>query len=426
MTIHRLNPDEHDWLSAQTTQKAFSILAGARPEMEPGGVARAVGGCVRNALNDVAVDDVDIATILPPEEAAAAFEAAGVKVVPTGIAHGTLTAVIEGTAFEVTTLRRDVETDGRRAVIAYTEDWAEDSERRDFRLNAIYCDAGGVLMDPQGGIADALSGRIRFIGDADTRIREDYLRILRFFRFHAWYGEGELDADGVAACAAQARGLKELSAERVWREVKKLLGAPDPAPVLIAMHKAGVLDPVLQEAWAFDLIGALVTKEAEEGWEAEPLVRLAALIPRLPDVVDRVARRLKLSNAERNRLEAWVGVSVNPRLLLGQTDESLAERTYGLDRPALVDRARLAWAVDAAEGETPEDQWRALIGFLTSWAPPVFPVSGNDLIGAGIAQGRQVGVTLKALEALWVRGGFKAGKDQLLQAAPLFASRLSN
>ncbi len=414
----RLDPAAHAWMSAGPARRVVEALEAARPAS-----ARFVGGCVRNALLGAPVDDVDVATPLTPDEVVRAVEAAGLHPVPTGVEHGTVTVVADHVGVEVTTLRRDVETDGRRAVIAFTDDWVEDSARRDFRLNAIYADPDGALFDPQDGLADIAAGRVVFIGDAETRIREDYLRILRFFRFHAWYGKGDLDAVGLAACGAQAGGMTRLSVERVWKELKKLLAAPDPRAALAAMAEAGVTEQTLPEAVALDLIGALVDMERAEGWAADPLLRVEALIPRLEITAARVRRRLKLSNAEAARLSAWSTSAVNPRLLVGRDSDTLAKTLYAADVQAVLDRARLAWAIDAAQGETPAADWRALIADVAAWERPVFPVTGDDLHAAGVPKGPQMGAALKALEALWVKGGFSAGKDQLLAAVPVVLRR---
>lgn len=414
----RLDPTEHAWMTRPEVRAALGALEAAWPTDKPAPAARFVGGCVRNAVLGQHVDDIDVATPLAPEAVIAALEAAGVKAVPTGVEHGTVTAVHEGRPVEITTLRRDVETDGRRAVVAYTEDWVEDSARRDFRLNAIYADPDGALFDPQNGLADAAAGRIVFIGEPEERIREDYLRILRFFRFRAWYGEGPADADGLAACKALAREMRRLSVERVWHELKKLLAAPDPIEALGEMAAADALEQVLPEAIALDLVSALVAHEGREGWAPDPMLRLAALVPRMELVAARVRRRLKLSNAEGDRLVAWARQDLNPRLLVGRAEDQLAAALYPVDRQAALDRARLAWAIDAAQGEAPVEDWRALIAFMESWEPPAFPVTGEDVLAAGVPAGPPVGAALKALEALWVRGGFKPSREQLLAALP--------
>lgn len=417
----RLDPAAHPWMTRREVAAVAAALAAAWPKDKPGPAGRFVGGCVRDAILGRPVGDIDIATPLTPEQVIEALHAAGLKAAPTGVEHGTVTAVANGFPVEVTTLRRDVETDGRRAVVAFTEDWTEDSERRDFRLNAIYADPDGTLFDPQGGVADAHAGRIVFIGDAEMRIREDYLRILRFFRFRAWFGRGEADAVALAACKAQVKGMRTLSVERIWKELKKLLAAPDPVPSLTDMAAAGVLEQTLPEAFALDLIGGLVALEKREGWTADAMLRLEALAPPLELIAMKLRRRLKLSNAEGDRLSAWARLELKPRTLLDRPESYLATALYPVDRQAALDRARLAWAFDSAKDELDEPvvaAWRKLVGFMETWERPVFPVSGEDVMAAGIPKGPPVGAALKALEALWLKGGFKATREQLLAALP--------
>ena len=291
------------WLTGPATVAVFDALeAAGGPDC-----ARFVGGSVRNALVGRPVDDFDIATRLKPEETMAALKRAGIKVVPTGLAHGTVTAVSGKKPYEITTLRRDVETDGRRAVVAFTDDWAEDAARRDFRLNALYADQTGAIFDPTGqGVADALSGRVVFVGDPRTRIEEDYLRILRFFRFYAWYGRSTPDSEGLAACTAHAEGLTRLSAERVSKELLKLLAAPDPRPAVHAMAQAGVLLrllPAVADLTAFDAICAA---------SDDAVLRLSALLPDDPAVVAEIARGLRLSKAVERRLVEGAAGPLDP------------------------------------------------------------------------------------------------------------------
>jgi poly(A) polymerase len=412
----RLDPETHPWMTRAEVRAVIAALETAWDGDGP--AARFVGGCVRDAVMGRAVCDIDLATPLPPEAVVAALKAGALKSVPTGLAHGTVTAIADGFPVEVTTLRRDVETDGRRAVVAFTQDWVEDSARRDFRLNAIYADPDGTLFDPQGGIEDARAGRVVFVGDPETRIREDYLRILRFFRFRAWCGREPADAAGLAACQALAKDMRALSVERVWKELKKLLGAPDPGPALQDMAETGVLEQILPEAIAIDLAKALFALEGREGWAPDPMLRLAALMPRMELVAARARRRLKMSNAEADRLLAWARLDQNPRLLVGRDPPDLAAALYPLDLAAVLDRARLAWALDGAGAPEPaaDDDWRALIDFIEAWERPEFPVSGDDVIAAGVPKGPPVGAAIKALEALWARGGFKASREQLLAA----------
>ncbi|MDZ4362775.1 CCA tRNA nucleotidyltransferase, partial [Brevundimonas sp.] len=285
------------WLTDPATRAVMQALTAA------GGpdCARFVGGCVRNALIERPVDDIDIATRLLPQDVMAALAEAGLRAVPTGLAHGTVTAVSGGKGFEITTLRRDVSTDGRNATVAFTDDWAEDAARRDFRLNALYADADGTVFDPTGqGVADALAGRIVFVGDPHTRIREDYLRILRFFRFMAWYGRGQPDAAALTACADLASGMGRLSVERVSKELLKLLAAPDPVASVQAMAQAGVLAVILPEARLDDRFAAMT------GITEDAVLRLSVLLPADAEAASQVAARLRMPNAVRDRLAAAV------------------------------------------------------------------------------------------------------------------------
>ena len=287
------------WMTLPSTQAVIAALEAKGFA----GCARFVGGCVRNTLLKAEVDDIDIATTLTPDQVTEALEAAGIKVVPTGVDHGTVTAVADGRPYEVTTLRRDVSTDGRRAVVAFTKSWEEDAQRRDFRLNALYADGEGRLFDPTGqGIADCMAGRIVFVGDAMTRIREDYLRILRWFRFHAWYGKGEPDQSALTACKALKGMLSGRAAERTQKELLKLLGAEDPRAALRLMAATSVLSAVLPQVKALTRFETLVAIQTEQLFETDAELRLAALLPDDPIVARDTAERLRLSNALKDRL----------------------------------------------------------------------------------------------------------------------------
>jgi len=357
------------------------------------GSARFVGGCVRNTLMGRPVDDIDIATQLTPDRVLDALGAAGIRAIPTGIEHGTVTAVCEGRPFEITTLRRDVETDGRRAVVAFTEDWAEDAARRDFRLNALYAEPDGTLHDPTGGgLEDAAHGRVIFIGDADQRLVEDYLRILRFFRFNAWYGAG-IDADGLAACARQKRGLEKIAAERTWKELRKLLAAPAPHEAVKAMAAAGVLEVILPMA---SVGGALGLAEART---TDPMTRLIALLPRDPEVATAVSRSLRLSNREAERLRAWASVDVPDG-----SPEGLRALAYRFGKEAVL---------DLLAGSAEEPAYEDARAHLESWEVPVLPVRGQDLLDRGFS-GPEIGAALKGLEDWWVDQDFQPGREALL------------
>ena len=272
-----------------------------------GGEGRVAGGAVRNSLMVLPVADVDIATTLRPEAVIERAKAAGIKAVPTGIEHGTVTLVIDGKPFEVTTLRRDIATDGRHAEVAFGTDWQTDAERRDLTINALYAAADGTVIDLVDGLPDIESCAVRFIGDAATRIAEDHLRILRFFRFFALYGSGRPDAEGLKACARAKGSLAKLSAERVWAETKKLLAAPDPGRALLWMRQAGVLTEILPETekWGIDAIPGLIEAEKAFGWAPDALLRLAAMVPADRERLKALSERLRLSKAEAGVLDQW-------------------------------------------------------------------------------------------------------------------------
>jgi poly(A) polymerase len=354
------------------------------------GETRYVGGCVRDSLLGLPVSDVDLATKIPPDDVMKRLEAARIKAVPTGLAHGTITAVIGGAPIEVTTLRRDVATDGRRATIAFTEDWREDAARRDFTINALSADPGsGEIFDYHGGLADLEARKVRFIGDPLRRIAEDHLRILRFFRFHARFGAGPPDLAALDACAARANDLMALSRERIADELLKLLALPDPAPTVALMIERGILRPVLPEIESADRLAALVAAERAAGIAPDPVRRLAALLPVDPGVAASVAARLRLSKRRATRLV------------------SAAEA--GLDEPhPLAYRIGAAQAVDRIllHGEV-----RPGLKELESWQRPRLPIGGGDLIAMGLSAGPAVAATLHAVEEEWLRAGFPADRE---------------
>ena len=405
------------WLRDKNLQRLLAALSAH------GEKARIAGGAVRNTLIGQEVADVDIATTTLPEETMRRAEAAGFRPVPTGIEHGTVTVVAGGKPFEVTTLRADVETDGRRAKVSFGRDWKADAERRDFTINALYAEADGTVIDLVDGIADIEARRLRFIGEAEARISEDYLRILRFFRFFAWYGDGRPDAEGLKACARLKEGLDRLSAERVWTELKKLLAAPDPSRALLWMRQAGVLSRVLPESdkWGIDAVDALTETERALGWEPDALLRLEAMLP--PDAarMKTLAARLRLSLAEANRLQRW---ALTSPLEPGETEAMLARTLYHGDPQGVTDRLRLALAAArrrAAQGqETALVQaggFSRLLAFAGKWRRPLLPVKGADLAALGIGQGPKLGALLKELEAEWIASGFTLGRAALLERA---------
>ena len=390
---------ERPWMSAPATRAVLDAL-----EAKGGAdCARFVGGSVRNALMGRPVDDIDIATTLPPEEVTEALTAAGLKAVPTGAEHGTITAVAQGKPFEITTLRRDVETDGRRAVVAFSTDWSEDAQRRDFTLNALYASRDGTIHDPTGsGVADGKAGRIVFVGDPATRIAEDYLRILRFFRFYAWYGKGEADAAALAACEAGRDMLQDRPGERVSKELLKLLAADDPVPALRLMAKTGVLETILPGGQDLAQFEGLVAIENELLFECDPLLRLAALMPADQVGTGKAAERLRLSNAQRDRLIAAKGQDL--RITSWMSPRESRRGVYALGAEAFADRVKLAWAADNRTATAP--QWRGLIALGQSWAPPPFPLTGEDVVHAGVPKGPMVGQVLREVEDWWIDHDF--------------------
>jgi poly(A) polymerase len=394
------------WLKRPETVRVFAALSGGDIE------TRAVGGAVRDALLGLKVTDIDFATTAVPETVMRRARWAGLKAIPTGFVHGTVTVVAGDVPFEVTTLRRDVETFGRHATVAFTEDWAEDAERRDFTLNALYADADGTLHDPLGGYEDLIAGRVRFIGDATARIKEDYLRILRFFRFNAYYGKGPLDADGLKACVREHEGLAQLSAERVAAELKRLLEAPKAREAVEALFDNGLLSDILGSAPRLDRLSRLIGIETALDRAPDAILRLAALSVFVAEDAPRLAARFKLSNAEQATLALGAGETFEA----GLPGEAAAKRLlYRLGPERYVSQALLAWA---ARGAALDDQaWREAVTLPERWQAPEFPLRGPDIIALGDFQGPQIGEMLRTLEQHWIDGGFAEDRDQLLARA---------
>lgn len=373
-----------DW-QRREGMKALLAALGAKD-----GDTRYVGGCVRDTLLRLPVSDVDLATRLPPQEVMERLRKARIKVVPTGLAHGTVTAVVGGKPVEVTTLRRDVATDGRRATIAYTDDWREDAARRDFTINALLADPATLdIVDYFGGEADLAERRVRFIGDPLTRIAEDHLRILRFFRFFARFGVGEPDPAGLDACAARANDLMALSRERIADELTKLLALPDPAGAVRLMVERDILKPVLPEIQAdgVERLTRLMKREEEAGAPSNPLRRLAALIPADPDLAAAIAARLRLSNRSAKRL-----ISASRRDPGDPEEPSVL--AYAIGAEEAVDRILLG------DGDP-----RAAAA-LAGWQRPRLRLGGGDIIAMGLAPGPIVARTLQAIEREWAEAGF--------------------
>lgn len=404
------------WLKDESLQKLLAALSASGEE------SRIVGGAIRNTLLGEPIGDIDIATTCLPDETVRRAEAAGFKAIPTGAEHGTITVVAKGRPYEVTTLRADIETDGRRAKVSFGRDWQKDAERRDFTINALYAEADGHVVDLVGGLADLKTRTLRFIGDAETRIREDYLRILRFFRFFAWYGSGRPEAEGLKACARLKEGLDRLSAERVWAELKKLLSAPDPSRALLWMRQAGVLSRVLPESekWGIDAVHALVRAEIDLGWQPDALLRLAAIVPPDASRMKDLAERLKFSREEAERLRQWALATPQKA---DASERQLAKALYRGNPQGIVDRLKLALA--GARGRAVADNaalveaggFSRQLAFAEKWQKPEFPIRGADLAELGASAGPDLGALLKELETEWIDSGFEMTRGALMKRA---------
>lgn len=404
------------WLKDKALQKLLAVLSADGEE------ARIAGGAVRNALLGEPVTDIDIATTCLPDETEKRAGEAGFKPVPTGKAHGTITVVAQGKPFEVTTLRADVENHGRHATVAFGRDWQVDAERRDFTINALYATADGQVIDLVGGVADLEKRNLRFIGNAEDRIREDYLRILRFYRFFAWYGSGRPDAEGIKASARLKSGLSQLSAERIWAELKKLLAAPDPSRALLWMRQSGVLTAVLPESekWGIDAVSGIVAAERDLSWPVDPILRLMSIIPPTAERVDSLSERLKLSKNEAKRLQEWAGFGEIP---VETSEISLAKRLFSAGHRPGVDKLRLALAAARVRGVQNDldlvaaGQYSQLLKYAEKWIAPKFPLQGRDLVALGAAQDERLGKALATLRDEWVSSGFTLGREALVERA---------
>ena len=397
--------DDASWLTRPETKAVFAALAAQ------GIAARAVGGAVRNALLRRPVTDIDIATPARPDEVMAAAQAAGLTAVPTGIDHGTVTVIANHVPYEITTLREDVETHGRHATVAFTDDWTADARRRDFTINALYCSADGEVFDPLGAYPDLAQRRVRFIGDARARIGEDYLRILRFFRLTADYGEGPPDAESLAACVAERAGLGRLSAERVRQEMLRLLVALRGPELVRAMLDYGLITLVLPAAPRPTLLDRLSALEAALGLTPDPVLRLAALAVEVPEDADRLRDRLRLSNEEHARLARTAALT--PGVGPNAPERAAKACLYAEGEAGYRQRVLIAWA---RSGDAPASQgWRDRLALPERWQPPRFPLGGADVMALGLPAGPRVGELLRALEAWWIAGDF-AADDAALRA----------
>ena len=363
--------------------------------------ARIVGGAVRNVLLRLAVHEIDIATTALPDEVVRRVEAAGWKAVPTGIEHGTVTVLVAGKPFEVTTLRRDVETFGRKAKVVFGRDWVADAARRDFTINALSLSPDGRLHDYVDGLADLAARRVRFIGDPAQRIAEDYLRILRFFRFHAWYGEGAPDPDGLHACIGGRAGIDSLSRERIRTELLKLMLAPHATPTLALMTETGLLGNVLGGVALLASFENMVKVEAAVGVQSDPVRRLGALGVWVAEDGERLAQRLRLSNADAERLTALEGWwRVSPEC--GCT--SARALLYRMGPQHFVDQVLIAWSRSAAGAA--DRAWRALAELPRNWSAPEFPLKAADFMARGFTAGPALGAAMRAAEQAWIAADF--------------------
>jgi poly(A) polymerase len=380
------------WLKEPALQRVFALVA------EAGGEARVAGGAVRNALLGEPIGDIDIATNLPPQAVTEAFKAAGIPVHPTGIAHGTVTVVVDHRPYEITTLRHDVETDGRRAVVSFTDDWQADALRRDFTINSLYCDGRGKIYDYTDGYGDIRRKKLVFVGSPRQRIIEDNLRILRFFRFLATYEKMSADKASLAACVRLKKGLLGLSAERVSREMFKLLAGPNAMPVLKLMAKHKVLKNVIAYMEEFRVISRL---------PPDPLLR-AFVLAKKPAALQEAWR---LSNNQAKRIEALLhSAALSPTLRETEQKRIL----YAMGVVNWKDSVHLAWARSRAL--LTDRGWRRLLNLPSRWEIPRFPVKGQDLIEIGFPPGPDLGRELQRLEGLWIMSDFKPTRDALLQS----------
>ncbi len=400
--VERIDPQP--WMTTPGVEAVIAALSAN------GAVVRFVGGCVRDAVIGREVcGDIDLATPDPPETVMGLLEAAGLRALPTGVDHGTVTALAHGQPIEVTSLRRDVETDGRHAQVAFTDDWAIDAARRDFTMNALFCDPDGALYDPTGGLDDARAGRVRFVGDAGRRIDEDVLRSLRFFRFYAHFGQAPADREALDACRAKASRVTALSGERVGAETLKLLAAPDPTPALELMIESGVAAALIPQITGTGNLAGLCRLD-----DGDALRRLALLLRRGNGGAEAVAERLRLSNAQRDRLAAMT----EPSLEIAADCDLAAQRRalYRLGANLFTDLAYLAWA------ETENSNFNAMLETARAWRTPALPVGGDDVMALGVESGPRVGRLLAAVEEWWIGGDFKADRETALEKLAALAA----
>ena len=388
-----------------------------------GAQARFVGGCVRDLLVDRVVNDIDIATDAKPVRVMAIMKEAGFKTVPIGLDHGTVLVVVGAATFEITTLRHDVETDGRHAKVEFTTDWIADAARRDFTFNALSLDMDGAIHDPFGGAADLKQGRVRFVGDAAMRIDEDVLRLLRYYRFYAHFGRPPADLAARAACRDRASDIVRLSAERIRTEFLKLLSAPDPGPVLEMMRDDGVLPHVIGQTGDLEGVARLVNVEAKAG-SLDPVRRLFALTSTSVEGVRDIARRLKLSNADRDyllQLQRGAGA-----LRRDMTASAIQREIYRFGSSCARELALLAWAQDPSQGEAQNRTWCEVLAIIDAAPTHTLPVTGADILSEGVEPGVLVGDLLRRTESWWIEGDFKADRVACLQYLKVLVARSEN
>ncbi|KZK77184.1 CCA-adding enzyme [Pseudovibrio sp. Ad46] len=387
------------WLDSVAVQRAFDVLE------QDGDVARAVGGTVRNSLLGEVVDDVDIACTALPDVVLARAEAAGVKAIPTGVDHGTVTLVIDRQPIEVTCLREDIETHGRHATVKFGRDWTKDAQRRDFTMNALYVDRHGELFDPLGGLDDCLNRHLRFIGDARARIREDYLRILRFFRFFATYGQGEINADGYAACIELKDGLSHLSKERITKEVLRTLSASRALDSLLLMEQGGILQLILGGEAASSRLARLLDLEDLPEVALQPVLRLGGVAG------PQVAELLRLSNVQKKEIEVAADIAevLHTR---GQSKQQLKALLVAHGTDAVVDGVLTAWMNDVVQIEA---ELRELLAFAQNWEIPSFPLTGKMMIAGGIPAGPDMGKAMRLAQRIWADADYQQSAESLLE-----------
>ena len=390
-----------DWMKATNVRIVMKALTA------DGAEARFVGGCVRDAILDRPVNDIDIATEAKPEAVMDLLHRSRIKAIPTGIRHGTITAVVDSQPFEITTLRRDLDTDGRRAKVIFTNDWQADAERRDFTINTLSLSPNGQIFDYVGGRQDILLGRVRFVGNAKTRIKEDVLRILRFYRFFAYYGISPANAEARAACCEMAPLLTQLSGDRTRQEILKLLGSRDPTPSVKMMQIDGILSYCLTKSLNLDRLERLVTIEKKisakmDTCNTDVMLRLTALVDNNISEITRITKLLNLPNRFRRRLDAATGPTPD--------EDRLQEALYKLGRRAVRDRLTLAWSLDDKV-----DLPFSVLSTINKWRNPTFPLTGQDALAVGMAPGPELGHILSIIEDWWVDNNFVPDREHCLK-----------